>query len=152
MYLFFISDSGPNLGVNYIEAEAVNSALKEEIMQNFKNPYLSTFFTQGDWEENPEFRWNLNYQVCFLSKSLDINGDGKEEVFVYFDLVGERIPNHYLLQKKGGWKKIMSTSGIIYIQETMTNNYYDIKLYNCCGYEPSVCQYNGTEYVCKDAE
>ena len=139
-----------NLGLNYIEANAVQSALKEEIMQNFKNPYLSTFFTQGDWSENPEFRWNLSYQVCFLSKPIDINEDGKEEVLVYFGLVGERISNHYLLQRKGGWKNIMSTSGIIYIQETKTNNYYDIKLYNCCGYEPSVCKYDGSKYVCED--
>ncbi len=140
-----------NLGVNYIEADAILDTLTDVLVKNFRHFYLSPFFHMGDWEENPENRWGLNYQVCFLTKSMDINADGKDEVLVYIHMPGERTDTHYLLQKGSTrWKEIMGTSGIIYIQETKTNNYYDINLYNCCGYEPSVCKYDGSKYVCAD--
>jgi len=141
-----------NLGVNYIEADAILDTLADVLVTNFRHFYLSPFFLMGDWEENPENRWGLNYQVCFLTKSMDVNDDGKEEVLAYIHMPGERIDNHYLLQKGSTrWKEIMGTSGIIYIQETKTNNYYDIRLDNCCGYSPSVCKHDGSEYVCTEA-
>ena len=149
-----------NLGVNYIEADAIVDALTNEIIANFENHYLSPFFENGDWQENPEYKWNLNYEVCFLSKSIDINDDGKEEILVYLGLAGNRNDYHYILQdgyeltaKNGyeyiGWKKIMEGS-IIYLQETRTNHYFDLQLYNCCSSPPTNCSHNGEEYICKD--
>ena len=61
-----------NLGVNYIEADAILDTLTDVLVTNFRHFYLSPFFHMGDWEENPENRWGLNYQVCFLTKSMNI--------------------------------------------------------------------------------
>ena len=87
-----------NLGVNYIEADAILDTLTDVLVKNFRHFYLSPFFHMGDWEENPENRWGLNYQVCFLTKSMDINEDGKEEILVYVGLTGNRNDVHYILQ------------------------------------------------------
>ena len=141
-----------NLGVNYIEADAILDTLTDVLVTNFRHFYLSPFFHMGDWEENPENRWGLNYKVCFLTKSIDINQDGKEEVLVYMHMPGERIDNHYLLQKGSTrWKILIAKSGIILIKNTLTNNYFDLHLlhYN---YGYSSCKHNGSEYVCKDVE
>ena len=138
-----------NLGVNYIEADAILDTLTDVLVTNFRHFYLSPFFHMGDWEENPENRWGLNYQVCFLTKSMDINEDGKEEILVYVGLTGNRNDVHYILQDDEyiGWKKIME-GAIIYIQDTKTNNYFDLQLYT--GLQYSKCSHNGEEYICKD--
>ena len=38
---------------------------------------------------------------------------------------------------------------IIFLQETRTNHYFDLQLYNT-GSPPTNCSHNGEEYICKD--
>ena len=81
---------------------------------------------------------------------MDINEDGKEEILVYVGLTGNRNDVHYILQDDEyiGWKKIMEGQ-IIFLQETRTNHYFDLQLYNT-GSPPTNCSHNGNEYICKD--
>ena len=73
-------------------------------------------------------------------------------------MAGNRNDYHYILQdgyeltaKNGyeyiGWKKIMEGS-IIFLQETRTNHYFDLQLYD--GLQYSKCSHNGEKYICKD--
>ncbi len=134
-------------GGSLYEVEAIFSGLADLVFSDCD--YQSTVYNFFACDEGTPCRKTIYCNIPFNAASVDLNGDGLDEVFVYYDsrgYCGSGGCNTYLLEKQkynSNWKVIWQGFGGrgLSVSSNKTNGYSDIY------FGASKCTYEGT-YKC----
>ena len=146
-------------GVDAAESKAISESLGEFITANFNSYLTDSNFPHGSHclnktENDGPCRQNLKYELKFKTASIDLDGDGSNELFV--ELVGlyecgsGGCTSYILKNYPGGWRVIGSIFGAgvsIKVSRAFKNGFRTIKWSGKSG-AVYRCEFKGGQYTC----
>ena len=142
-------------GANKYETHAIAQSLGDTLANDFKYYVKESHFTHGSSCQliDPNCRENLTFKTTFRTTSVDLNGDGADEVIVTLEapnICGSGGCTDYILDSSSGvWKVIGKRLGNNFFKSISRNrvNGYSILYSTANDGTPLECVFDGKRYT-----